>query len=252
MIGSIIGDIAGSRFRAGGSVPEDAELLAPGCTLTDGVLLTMSAAKAITECEDQAQELPDQAAFWLNEILSQYAEEDATAGGRDFACSIAGPCGLAAGSKEEAGSFARSIMSARLEDEEDADLAADLAGMVALAASGMSKEEIEQLFSSRSYTMAELLASRMDEATRNRLRNDTAACCLAAFLDGADFEDTVRKALVYSHGDPAVAAGAGAIGEAFFGVPEEIEDEAVTYLNPDFQDIIQEFDEYVLTLRVDS
>lgn len=252
MIGSIIGDIAGSRFRAGLRVPPDAELLAPGCTLTDGVLLTMSAAKAITECEGDEAELPDQAAFWLNEILSQYAEEDITAGGRNFACSIAGPCGLAAGGEEEAQKFARSIMACRLEDEEDVELAAQLAGIVAMAASGMSQEEIEQILSSRSYTMAELLASRMDEDTRHRLRNDTAACCVAAFLDGQTFEETVRKALLYSGGDTAIAAGAGAIGEAAFGVPEDIEDKALEYLNPDFQDVINEFDEYVLTMRADT
>lgn len=252
MIGSIIGDIAGSRFRAGTKVPEDAELLAPGCTLTDGVLLTITAAKAITECEDDKAELPDQAAFWLNEILSQYAEEDITSGGSDFACSIAGPCGLAAGSEDEAGQMAEGIMSARLVDEEDVELAKLLAGTVALAASGMSKEEIEQVVSSRSYTMAELLASRMDEDTRRRLRNDPAACCIAAFLDGGVFEEVVQKALYYSDGNPAVAAGAGALGEAFYGVPEDMEDKALGYLNPDFEDVINEFDEYVLTLRVDT
>lgn len=252
MIGSIIGDISGSRFEAGTGVPEDPELLAPGCTLTDGVLLTMCAAKTITECEDDEDAVPDQAAFWLNEILSQYAEEDITSGGRDFACSIAGPCGLAAGSEEEAGKLAESIMSARLEDEEDVELARLLAATVALAASGMSKEEIEQAVSSRSYSMAELLASRMDDDTRHRLRNDTAACCIAAFLDGSVFEEVVQKALFYSGGDPAIAAGAGALGEAFYGVPEDLEDKALEYLNPDFEDIINEFDEYVLTLRVDS
>lgn len=252
MIGSIIGAIAGSRFRAGQKVPPDAELLAPGCTLTDGVLLTISAAKAITESENDEADLADQAAFWLDEILSQYGEEVATAGGRDFACSIAGPCGLAAGSEEEAQKLARSVMTARMEDEEDVLLAESLAGAVALAASGMSKEEIEQLISSRSYSMAELLASRMDDDTRHRLRNDAAACAVAAFLDGSDYEDSVRKALVYGGGDPSLAAAAGALGEAFFGVPEDLEDRGLDYLNADFQDVISEFDEFVLTMRVDS
>ena len=252
MIGSVIGDIAGSRFKAGLKVPEEAELLAPGCTLTDGVLLTMSAAKAITECEADEAALPDEAAFWLNEILLQYGQEEATAGGRNFACSIAGPCGLAAGSEEEAQKSARSIMSARLEDDEDVDMAAQLAGIVALAASGMGKEEIEQLLSSRSYTMAELLAARMDEDTRHRLRNDIVACCVAAFLDGSSFEEVVQKALLYAGGDPAIAAAAGAMGEAFFGVPVELEDKALEYLNPDFQDIINDFNEYVLTMRLDA
>lgn len=252
MIGSVIGDIAGSRFIAGLDVPDEPELLTAGCQVTDGVYLTMAAAKALTESENDLADLPDQTSFWLDEILSQYEAEDAPAGGRNFACSIAGPCGFVAGTEEEARILARTVLNAAEEvEEEDVLLAESLSALVAMAASGMNKEELEQYAASRSYSLAELLGTRSEEATRNRLRHDTEACVLAAFLEGTTYEEVVQQALELSGGDPAVAAAAGAMGEAFYGVPETLEDEAVYYLNADFMDIINEFDEYVLTMRAD-
>lgn len=251
MIGSIIGDIAGSRFIAGSDVPEEPELLAEGAQVTDGVYLTMAAAKALTESENEPAELGDQTTFWLEEILSQYDAEDAAAGGRNFACSIAGPCGLAAGTEEEAHLLARTILESCDAEEEDLLLAENLSALVAMAASGMSKDEIEQVASSRSYSLAELLSGRAEEEMRRRLRHDTEACVIAAFLEGTDYEEVVQQALLLSAGDPAVAAAAGAVGEAFYGVPESLEDEAVYFLNADFMDIITAFDEYVLTMRAE-
>lgn len=249
MIGALIGDMAASRYISGGSGGAGADLLTEESELTDGALLTLCAAKAITESEGQDNELADQAAFWAQEILSQYGTDEAPEGAPSDGCFVAGPCGLAAGSTDDAARLATQVLAGLQEVEEASELAKTLAAAVSLCASGMSKEDVAAQLSEESFRMREGIESRGQAGAGNLIKDDVEVCAVVAFLNGADFEGVVRAALELSAGKPAVTAAAAAMGEAFFGVPEELEEKARELIGRDFVEVVDAFDEYVLTIK---
>ena len=56
---------------------------------------------------------------------------------------------------------------------------------------------------------------------------------LEVFLEGRDFEDTIRLAISLGGDSDTIAAMAGAIAEAYYGVPEAIAQQAMPYLAPE-------------------
>lgn len=56
---------------------------------------------------------------------------------------------------------------------------------------------------------------------------------IVAFLDGEDYEDSVRNAVSIGGDSDTIAAIAGGIAEAYYGIPREIEDKIISYLDDD-------------------
>lgn len=56
---------------------------------------------------------------------------------------------------------------------------------------------------------------------------------LACFFEGEDFEDTIRNAISIGGDSDTVAAIAGGVAEAFFGIPTALIDVAKLYLDDD-------------------
>ena len=53
---------------------------------------------------------------------------------------------------------------------------------------------------------------------------------IISFLDGADFEDTVRNAVSLGGDSDTLGAMAGSVAEAYFGVPDELKAKCEQYL----------------------
>ncbi len=66
---------------------------------------------------------------------------------------------------------------------------------------------------------------------------------IIAFLDGEDFEDTVRNAVSIGGDSDTIAAMAGSIAEAFFGIPEWVQEKALDYLDEEMVDVYKKFQE---------
>jgi hypothetical protein len=60
---------------------------------------------------------------------------------------------------------------------------------------------------------------------------ETMPVALAAFLESVSFEDAVRNAVSVGGDSDTIAAIAGSIAEAYYGIPEEIWEKAKTYLD---------------------
>ena len=65
---------------------------------------------------------------------------------------------------------------------------------------------------------------------------------LIAFLDSTDFEDAIRNAVCIGGDSDTIGAMAGAIAEAYYGVPVEMEDRAMGYLSDDLKSIYFAFE----------
>ena len=71
---------------------------------------------------------------------------------------------------------------------------------------------------------------------------DSVPQAIVAFLDGKDFEDSVRNAISIGGDSDTIGCITGSIAEAYFGVPDELRKQAIKYLPAEFLDIITEFE----------
>ena len=69
---------------------------------------------------------------------------------------------------------------------------------------------------------------------------------IICFLESHDFESALRLAVSIGGDSDTLAAITGGIAEAYYGIPKEIEQKALTYLPEEFKDLIREFREKII------
>ena len=61
------------------------------------------------------------------------------------------------------------------------------------------------------------------------------------FLDSIDYEDAVRNAISLGGDGDTQACIAGAIAEAYYGIPEELQEKAFQFMDDEIQDYYWEY-----------
>ena len=64
---------------------------------------------------------------------------------------------------------------------------------------------------------------------------------IVCFLEAADYEDAVRNAVSLGGDGDTQAAIAGSIAEAYFGIPEELQEQALEYLDDTLREYLMEY-----------
>ena len=67
---------------------------------------------------------------------------------------------------------------------------------------------------------------------------------IIAFLESKDFEDAIRNAISLGGDSDTIAAIAGSIAEAAYGIPEWIKDKAYSYLDKPLKDVLRRWEEF--------
>lgn len=112
-----------------------------------------------------------------------------------------------------------------------------------LARTGHSKEDIRyHIERNFHYNLSRLLADIRPSYGFHSSCQDSVPEAIICFLEGTDYEDTVRNAVSLGGDADTQAAIAGAIAEAFYnGVPDNILTQTWSLLPNDMQDIILRF-----------
>ena len=71
---------------------------------------------------------------------------------------------------------------------------------------------------------------------------DSVPQAIVAFLDGEDYEDSIRNAISIGGDSDTIGCITGSIAEAYFGVPADLRNSAMNYLPEELQSIISEFE----------
>ena len=71
----------------------------------------------------------------------------------------------------------------------------------------------------------------------NETCRDTVPQAITAFLESTDFEDAIRNAISLGGDSDTLAAITGGIAEAAYGVPEDIRDKALSYLDTPLREV---------------
>ncbi len=68
---------------------------------------------------------------------------------------------------------------------------------------------------------------------------------LACFFEGESYEDVIRSCISIGGDSDTIAAIAGGIAEAFYGIPEDFREQVWEYLPPVLAKVCRDFDAWV-------
>ena len=153
------------------------------------------------------------------------------------------PCGFAAKSLEEAILLARTVTQVTHNHPESMKAAEAVISAIYLARAGKTLDEIRDYITERYYridfTLDEIRPSyHFDVSCQGSVPQ-----AFAALFESSGFEDAIRNAISIGGDSDTIAAITGSMAEAYYGVPEEIRQQAFEFLDADLRNVIQKFEE---------
>ena len=260
MIGAIIGDIVGSRFEFNNYRKKDFDFFSNECFATDDSVMTLAVAKAIMESKPDYSDLADNTVKYMQLIGKKYPDagygirfgrwlyldepEPYYSWGNGSAMRVS-PCGFAAKTLEEAEKIAGITASVTHNHPEGITGAQSVAAAIFMARNNSSMDEIRKYISDKYYKDDFTLDEIRETYQFNESCRDTVPQAFEAFYESVDFEDCIRNAISVGGDSDTLAAIAGGIAEAYYGVPDNLRKKALSYLD-DFQtEIFNEFNDYI-------
>jgi len=272
MIGAIIGDIVGSRFEFNNHRSKAFELFADDCQVTDDSIMTLAVAKAIMEAEKIKETsiseydseyylmVERMAIKYMRKIGRKYPNcgyggmfsrwvfsnhpEPYNSFGNGAAMRIS-PAGDFARTEIEACILSGAVTRVTHNHEEGIKGAEATAVATFMAWYGFSKEEIRDKIISNYYPLNFTLDEIRGTYQFNETCQETVPQAIEAFLESTSFEDAIRNAISIGGDSDTLAAITGAIGEAYYGVPGDIKDKALSYLDGNLLDIYKEWNHFI-------
>ena len=238
MMGAIIGDIVGSRFEWHNYRHKDFTLFHPKCHPTDDSIMTLAVAKAILAARPGYEDLPAKAVAAMQELGRKYPK----AGFGNGSAMRVSPAGFAARTEDEAKALSLAVTAVTHNHPEGIKGAEAVSVLIYHARQGRTMKELHELAQDRYYP----LDFTLDEI---RPTYEFSASCqgsvpqaLVAFFSSTDFEDTIRNAISIGGDSDTIAAIAGSLAEAHYGIPEDLREAALQRLDAPLQDIVTAFE----------
>ena len=266
MIGAVIGDIVGFQFEGQEFHSKQFPLFTPQCAPTDDTFMTLAIAKALVLLKRlclSEDKLPALAVECMKEVANAHK---ATMWGVKFykwlfersvpyesfgngAAMRISPVGWVAKDEAEVKRFSYAVTAVSHNHPEGIKGAEAVAMAVFLARTGWEKEEIKARLAREYYPqLAEMTLDKIRPYYYRDDHGEFMSCqgsvpqALTAFFDSTDFEDAIRGAVSLNGDFDTLAAMAGSVAEAYYGVPAEIEKRAFSYLSHDLKRICYAFD----------
>ena len=255
MLGAIVGDIVGSRFECTNYKSKEFELFHPYCRPTDDSNMTLAIALAVTTADGNPDALPAYAVKAMQRVGRRYSygfgerfeewifsndPQPYNSWGNGAAMRVS-PCAWAARSLEEALMLSDAVTGVTHNHPEGMKGARAVTAAVYLARIGCDKAEIREHIRENYYpldfTLDEIRpAYHFDVSCQGSVPQ-----AIEAFLESDSFEDAIRNAVSIGGDSDTIAAIAGSIAEAYYGVPEEMRAEALKRLDEPRRDIYDLF-----------
>lgn len=264
MLGAIIGDIVGSRFEWNNHKDKHFELFTEDCRMTDDSIMTLAVAKALMETEkastrgtsDYASLLARMSIRYMQEFGHRYPEcgfsraffqwivsddpQPYNSFGNGAAMRIS-PVAYAAKSEDEVRRLSAAVTGISHNHAEGLKGAEATAMAVYLARSGSSKAEIRNRIGNNYYRMDFTLDAIRDAYRFTTDCQATVPQAIEAFLESTSYEDAIRYAVSLGGDSDTLAAIAGAIAEAHYGIPEQIKERALAYFDAELLSVYEEW-----------
>ena len=247
MIGSIAGDIIGSRYEFHNISNEDFPLFSKSSTFTDDTILTVATADVILDQASYGQYYFDYAkAFpnrgWGGSFITKIASGKLTpynSYGNGAAMRVS-PIGWVHNSIYDILAEAKKSAECSHNHPEGIKGAQAAALAVFLARTGASKKHILEEVENLGYELRRPMNSfdrGFDESCQKAIPR-----CMAIFNETTSYEDSIRKCIAMGGDVDTIAAIVGGISQAFYGMPSrDIVEYVYTKLNKHLARITTEF-----------
>ena len=250
MLGTIIGDIVGSVYEFNNFKSKSFDpFFHEGARFTDDTVCTVAIADALTRNIHPAISLKfwgerywDNGGWGRSFALWLGSDNSAPYGsfGNGAAMRVS-PVGLLANSLDEAIQLAHTVTEVTHNHPEGLKGAAATATAIYLARTGLSQLEIrEYVASTFGYDMRKSVDDIRPGNVFNERCQDTVPQALTCVLEATSFEDTIRNAVSIGGDSDTIAAIAGGVAEAMFGIPEEIAVKGWRYLPEDMREVVSQ------------
>lgn len=258
IVGAIAGDIIGSTREHHSIKSKDFDLFPPRSTFTDDTVMTLAVAQWLYEDKTSKEVLIKNLKHFGNRYINagyggsfyhwlrQESPESYGSWANGSAMRVS-PCAWVAESLEEAQKLAELSAIVTHNHPEGVKGAIATCDAIYLARVGASKEEIRNHVEVRyDYDL-----SRTVEEIRPTYSFDVSCAgsvpeSIVCFLDGSDFEDTIRNAISLGGDADTQAAIAGSIASAYWDVPNEISCEVLPRLDDFLLSVYLDFEEKFL------
>ncbi|MGB7473950.1 ADP-ribosylglycohydrolase family protein [Trichococcus sp.] len=276
MLGAIIGDIVGSRFEWHNYKEKHFELFTEDCRMTDDSIMTLAVAKALMETEKAlafAGEGRERGADYyvlLEKLSIQYMQafgrrypdcgfsraffqwivsddpQPYNSFGNGAAMRIS-PVAYIGRTEKEIQRLSETVTGVSHNHEEGLKGAEATVIAIYMARSGSPKDEIRKRIGENYYHLDFTLDGIRDSYRFTTDCQATVPQAIVAFLESTSFEDAIRNAVSIGGDSDTLAAIAGAIAEAYYGIPEQIKERALSYFDAELLLVYEEWVRFIKT-----
>jgi type I restriction enzyme M protein len=114
-----------------------------------------------------------------------------------------------------------------------------------MARSGSSKDEIRNKITDNYYPLDFTLDGIRDTYRFTTDCQETVPQAIVAFLESTSFEEAIRNAVSLGGDSDTLAAIAGAIAEAHYGIPEQIKERALSHFDSELHSVYREWIRFI-------
>ena len=252
MLGAIIGDVIGSPYELGSNKSKDFPLFVKESRPTDDSIMTIAVGCACAEanCKDEAafkrvlaQKMREIGLLYPNAGYGDrfykwmiFNETEAYGGNTNGSAMRVSPTAWAADTLEDVERLAKWSAEITHSDPEGIAGAQSVAAAVFLARTGSSKAEIKAYIEEKYYDLNFTINQIRPYYQHNMECEKSVPQAIVCFLESTDFEDAIRNAISLGGDCDTQACIAGAIAEAFYGIPDELQEEVFDYIDDTLQE----------------
>jgi len=260
MLGTIIGDIAGSRFEFNNHRSKDFQLFSKGCFITDDSIMTLAVAKAILACEGDWERLGENTVKYMQIIGRKYPScgyggmfrkwmfddnpQPYNSFGNGAAMRVS-PCGFIAQTEGEAKLLSKKVTEVTHNHPEGLKGAEAVSVAIFMARNGSTMEEIKKQIEENYYSLDFTLDSIRDTYQFNETCQETVPQAIKAFIESVSFEDAIRNAISIGGDSDTLAAITGGIAEAYYCIADDIKRKAQAFFDHEQHNIFKEWNKFI-------
>ena len=257
MLGAIIGDVSGSRFEWDNLKSKDFDLLTYRCHPTDDSNMTLAVAQSILQADGDWRRLSALATTCMRDFGHRYphgyggrfkqwllSDDPRPYGswGNGSAMRVS-PCAWAAKTLEEALQLSDTVTNITHNHPEGVKGARAITAAVFLAKRGASILEIRDHIHENYYPLDFSLDQIRPDYSFDVSCQGSVPQAIEAFLESNSFEDAIRNAISIGGDSDTIAAMTGSIAEAYYGIPADIRNHVLTFLDETQLSVINAFEQ---------
>lgn len=258
MLGAIFGDIVGSVYEFNNTADLHFPLLSRYSRPTDDSIMTLAVARALMETWGQpddairaalVREMRDFGARYPNggyggrfsDWLSADDPQPYGSFGNGSAMRVS-PVGWLCGTMEDTLHMARLTAEVTHNHPEGIKGAQAIAAGVFLARAGQDKDAILRSLTERfHYDLTRTLDEIRPTYGFYEICQKSVPEAIRAFYEGETYEDVIRRAVALGGDSDTIACMAGALAEAYYGMPEAFQKEALARMDSFQRGVVRDF-----------